>query len=210
MTKIMLLLACATLVAAAQLFGFDLAGSPGVQTAALGFLGVSPLFRSPDPGAPEGGGKGTIGERLSAAQAEVTTMTGRISSLEGELATARGTGDTSAAELTRLTTALAERETALATAQTELATEKAAKATAEAEVAKLTGEAKTISEQAQEIVAGLGFPASKLPAADDSGDANDVPASTVELETELAKLTTHQEKSALIRRYETAKSSGAK
>lgn len=206
MTKFLLLFVCATLVAADRLFGFDLGANNGIQTASLGLLGVGSLFCSPDPGAPDGGGvRGTIGEQLASAKSEVATLTGRVTTLEADLATAKGASETAASELATIKATLTEKETALATAQADLETAKAATTTAEAEVAKLQGEAKTADERAQEIVASLGFPASKLPAADDKGDANDLPSSQAELESELAKLPTHKEKSALIRRYETAR-----
>ncbi len=112
--------------------------------------------------------------------------------------------------MARLTAALAAKEAELTTAKADLAAATTAKTTAEAEVEKLKGETKTVAEQAQEIVAGLGFPASNLHAADDSGNANDLPSSTEELEAALAKLPTHKEKAALIRRYEAAKATGGK
>lgn len=211
MKKILLLVACSTLVAADHVFGLGLGASSGPETmtAAVGCLAFTPLL-SPDPGGPDGGGaKGTIGEQLAAAKAETANLTSELATLKAELATAKTASETATTELATIKATLAEKETALATAQADLATAKAATTTAEAEVAKLKGEAKTADERAQEIVASLGFPSTKLPAADDKGDANDLPSSQAELETELSKLKTHKEKSALIRRYEAAKAAAA-
>lgn len=209
MTKILLLLACLTLVAADHLFHLGLSGSPGIQTASLGFLGLTGFLASPDPDNPGGGGKGTIGEKLAASEARVTELTGQLTTVQGELATAKAASESAASELATLKASLAAKETELATAKADLATAKAATTTAEAEVAQLKAEAKTADERAQEIVAGLGFPSGQLPAADDKGGSNDLPSSDDELEKELAKLPTHKEKSALIRRYEAAKAGAA-
>lgn len=201
MTRFLILFACAVLVAAEQVLGTGTAA----QTASLGLLSLAPILRSPDSGDPSGGGRGTIGEKLAAAQAEVGTLNAKITSLEDQLKAVTEPGNPTALEISRLNAALTEKETALATAQADLTAANTAKTTAEAEVAKLTAEKKTVEEQAQEMVAALGFPANKLPGADDKGDSNDLPSSNAELEAELAKLPTHKEKSALIKRYEAAR-----
>lgn len=163
-------------------------------------------LHSPDTGAPSGGGaKGTIGEQLAAAKAESAKLTSELATATERLVTATTASETAASELATITATLAGKETALATALADLATARAATTAAQEIVAKLKGEAKTADERAQEIVASLGFPSSKLPAADDRVSANDLPSSQDELETELSKLKTHKEKSALIRRYEAAK-----
>lgn len=174
MTKFLLLLLCATLVVADQVFGFHLGGSPGVATASagLGLLAFTP-FRSPEPEGTGGGGRGTIGEKLAAAESAVAGLNTRIATLEQELAAAQSAADAAAnTEVARLTAALAEKETALATAQAELKAAADGKTAAEAEVTKLTAEKKTVEERAQEMVAALGFPAGKLPAADDESAEN--------------------------------------
>lgn len=202
MTKFLLLIGCAVLVAAEQVLGTG----TSVQTASLGLLSLTPILLSPDPGDPSGGGRGTVGEKLAAAQADVTRLTDRVSTLESELATAQQANAAAASdEVARLKAALTEKETALATAQADLTAANTAKTAADAEVTRLKAEAKTVEEKAQEMVAALGYPASKLPGADDKGDSNELPSSQAELEAELAKLPTHKEKASLIRRYEEAR-----
>lgn len=177
--------------------------------AAAGILGGFALtgpLRSPDGDGPDGGdAKMTIGERLNAAIATKVDLQRRLDSLATDLADAQEASAGHAGQIVAMNSEIAAAQQKLAAAESELASAHESKATAEAEAARMLAEAKTADERAQEIVAGLGFPAGKLPAADDKGDSNDLPSSTEELEEQLAKLPTHREKSALIRRYEAAR-----
>jgi len=146
----------------------------GGLLSALALAGAT--LREEDPGAPQGGGsdpkaddpKMTIGQRLSAALASKSSLQAAIAErdtkisehaseierLKTELATAQGDLVKANAKITALEADAAEVDKALKSAETE-AKELKAKET-------------TVEKKAQEKVAGLGFSAAKLPAAEEN------------------------------------------
>lgn len=183
-------------------------GKPATMAASTGLLGLAlagPL-REEDPGDPSGGGsdpkaddpKLTVGQRLSAALASKTSLQAQIvqrdatitehaaeiERLKAELATAQGDLAKANAKIATLEADAAEVDKAL----------KAAEAEAKGEKAKNT----TVEKRAQEKVAGLGFSAEKLPAADDS--ASD---SIDDLRERMQASTDPKEKQALMKQIRT-------
>ncbi len=153
---------------------------PAAMVASTGLLGAMALtgpLREEDPGAPQGGGgdpkaddpKLTIGQRLTAALSSKASLQADIAKREAQMSEqsesiARLEGDLSAAQ-----TALGEANAKIAALEADAAeVDKALKA-AESEAAAEKAKNTTVEKKTQETVAGLGFSAGKLPAAQDGG-----------------------------------------
>lgn len=217
MKRVLLLIVSAVALAADQVLGLSPAGSPEVMAAGIGGLGFG-LFAAEGGEPTAGGGGQTIGDKLAAAEAEITRLQARNAELES--------GGAGAAELEKLRADIEERDKQitqakadlekakadlekanadLAQAQEDLSKGKADLEQANAEVEKLRAEATSVDERAKELVAALGYPESKLPPAG-SDETAELPSSEAELEEAVAKLPTHHEKAELIRKYRAAQS----
>lgn len=171
----------------------------------------------PQSGGDGGGGGGgsvktdeinlTIGQRLSAAIASKADLQAKIAEREETIAghqarvdqltqanaDLQAKFDAANAKVTKLEAEAAEVDQALKQAEAEAAAEKAKNS--------------TIEKKSQEKVASLGFPASKLPAEQESdASAADVPSSREELEKAMAKCATHDERAKLLTQYRKAQS----
>lgn len=165
------------------------------------------LAESPEttPEASADNPKLTIGQRISAAVASKESLQQAIADRDKTIAEDK-------AEIGRLTQANTDLQTKLDQANAKITTLeadaaevekslKAAEAEALAEKAKNT----TVEKKAQEKVASLGFPAAKLPAAQESSATeSDIPSTRAELEEQMGKLKTLQERAHLLARFEKA------
>jgi chromosome segregation ATPase len=152
----------------------------------------------------------TIGDRMKAAFASKESLQQAIADRDKTIAEDK-------TEIGRLTQANTDLRAQLDQANAKIATleadaaevEKSLKA-AEAEAAKEKAANTTVEKKAQEKVASLGFPASKLPAAQESNTTeSDIPSTRAELEQQMDKLKTLQERANLLARFEKAQAANS-
>lgn len=146
----------------------------------------------------------TIGQRLSAAIASKATLQATIAERDASLAEHAATIERLTGELATANAALAAANEKITALEADAAVVDKALKASEAEAAGLKAEQTTVAKKAQETVASLGFSAAALPAAAEVDPAAAVPATRAELEEQMAKLPTLQERATLLSRYEKA------
>lgn len=161
----------------------------------------TPLFNVASD-APDAGGQGeaapkaTIGQQLRAALSSKTDLTAKLDAATDSLATITAERDTARADLataqariTELEAQLGEVNAALTEHQTEVATLKAAE----------TDLNKRASEQAKQIVRGVGVQASEMPVADGGvGTQATADQEIKRLQSELAKTTDPKQRGEIV------------
>lgn len=193
---------------------------PATMVATAGLLGGLALtgpLREEDPGAPQGGGadpkaddpKLTIGARLAAALSSKASLQASIAERDTKIAEHAATIERLNGELAAANTALGEANAKIAQLEADAAEVDKALKTAEAEAAAEKAKNSTVEKKAQEKVSSLGFPAGKLPAAQDSDPDSAVPATRAELEEQMAKLPNLQARADLLARFEKARAAAA-
>jgi len=150
-----------------------------------------------------------MSQRLSVAMAAMRGIdpTNQLASIQEQLTTAQTALTDKQAELAQLETANAQI-TALTTDVTDAqAATAAAEARAKAAEEKEQDIAKRVDARVKEELASKGFPASKLPSSSDEIQA-ELPANKAELEEQLGKLKTANERRALLQAFRTAHGTG--
>lgn len=109
----------------------------------------------------------TIGQQLKAALSSKQNLTAQIAAHEGTIADHLATITAKDAEITQLKADIATRDAKITALEADAADVAAALEAHKSEVATLKATATTVEAKAKEKVAALGFPASKLPKADD-------------------------------------------
>lgn len=147
----------------------------------------------------------TIGQRMNAAIASKADLKAKIAERDSTITEHAATIERMTQENATLTTQLAEANARITALETEAAEVDQALQNAEAEAVAEKAKNATVDQKAQEKVAALGFPASKLPAAQEqSASDDDVPSTRAELEAKMDTLKTGQERIDLLRAYQKA------
>ena len=188
----------------------------------------TPLRSPADDHSPEGGGGTTalatalatledrtlpMSQRLSVAMAAMRGIdpTNQLASLQEQLTTAQTALTDKQAELAQLQSELETATAQIAALTTDVTDAQAATAAAEARAQAAEANeqdiAKRVDARVKEELASKGFPAAKLPSSSDEIQA-ELPANKAELEEQLGKLKTANERRALLQAFRTAHGTG--
>jgi predicted nucleic acid-binding Zn-ribbon protein len=154
-----------------------------------------------------------MSQRLSVAMAAMRGIdpTNQLASIQEQLTTAQTALTDKQAELAQLQSELESANAQIAALTTDVTDAQAATAAAEARAKAAEANeqdiAKRVDARVKEELASKGFPSSKLPSSSDEIQA-ELPANKAELEEQLGKLKTANERRALLQAFRTAHGTG--